>query len=446
MSTSAQHEFHPDAELLNAFAEHVLDERERGQVFAHLAVCGRCRQVLALAQQAAQMDVEELVAAAAPAGVAATPRRAPRPRPWWSNWHFAWIPAAALAGTAAFAVYLHVARVERPPEMAQNSSSSIQSDKALPAPAPKPPAEPASPSSAPPSAPIEHRAREAAAPSSRRDADEAAKSVPLPAVATASPMAAPVPPPAPPPSATETVVVTPDSNAPQTTSAQQSARIEPRQLAQAEVLQSESAAASNALARKALKVESKAGPNEEVGSAQSASAQDNLALSAGSPSPRSPAATNKNSKKGTDSAAALDQQKANANVSSMARLGTVRSAENVSAFAAEPIRLPSGLPILSVASANHLMLALDRAGTLFLSRENEATWQQIPSQWKGRAILIRTGAPGAPPAVATSSAGVTDGVVAGGLPSTRSAATIFEIVNDEHQVWQSTDGFVWTRK
>ena len=40
---------HPDANALTAFAERVLPERERALVFDHLARCGDCRDVVALA-------------------------------------------------------------------------------------------------------------------------------------------------------------------------------------------------------------------------------------------------------------------------------------------------------------------------------------------------------------------------------------------------------------
>ena len=40
---------HPDADLLTAFAEHSLPAPERDHVLDHLARCGHCRQVVALA-------------------------------------------------------------------------------------------------------------------------------------------------------------------------------------------------------------------------------------------------------------------------------------------------------------------------------------------------------------------------------------------------------------
>ena len=45
---------HPDADLLTAFAEQSLVESERGQVMEHLAHCGDCREVVALALPATE--------------------------------------------------------------------------------------------------------------------------------------------------------------------------------------------------------------------------------------------------------------------------------------------------------------------------------------------------------------------------------------------------------
>lgn len=45
---------HPDANALTAFAEQLLPERERARVFDHLASCGDCRDIVALALPATQ--------------------------------------------------------------------------------------------------------------------------------------------------------------------------------------------------------------------------------------------------------------------------------------------------------------------------------------------------------------------------------------------------------
>jgi len=72
---------HPDANLLAAFAEHALVERERAAVSAHLAQCADCRESLALA--IASQPETELVAAHA------------TKRDWFAEWR--WVGAAAAA-------------------------------------------------------------------------------------------------------------------------------------------------------------------------------------------------------------------------------------------------------------------------------------------------------------------------------------------------------------
>src|SRR5580765_3125672 len=48
---------HPDPDVLTAFSERSLPERERGQVLEHLARCGDCRDVLALSLPADEPSV-----------------------------------------------------------------------------------------------------------------------------------------------------------------------------------------------------------------------------------------------------------------------------------------------------------------------------------------------------------------------------------------------------
>jgi hypothetical protein len=87
---------HPDANLLAAFAEQALLDRERAAISAHLAQCAECREALALAS-AAQPAAER-----APA--------APR-RHWFLEWRWA---GAAVAACCVVAVALQY-RVQPPP-------------------------------------------------------------------------------------------------------------------------------------------------------------------------------------------------------------------------------------------------------------------------------------------------------------------------------------------
>jgi hypothetical protein len=50
MSEPFPHGHHPDADLLSAFAQHVLPDHERLETIAHLAECADCRQIVFLAQ------------------------------------------------------------------------------------------------------------------------------------------------------------------------------------------------------------------------------------------------------------------------------------------------------------------------------------------------------------------------------------------------------------
>jgi hypothetical protein len=86
---------HPDPDSLSAFIEGVLPEHERLQCLAHLAECSSCREVVFLAQE---------------------PRPAPavsNPTPAWRRW-FAPVPvlaAAAAVCIAVLAVWLYLHRV-----------------------------------------------------------------------------------------------------------------------------------------------------------------------------------------------------------------------------------------------------------------------------------------------------------------------------------------------
>jgi hypothetical protein len=90
---------------------------------------------------------------------------------------------------------------------------------------------------------------------------------------------------------------------------------------------------------------------------------------------------------------------------------------------ANPPRLPSGLTAVSQATAQHLMLEIDLAGTLFLSGDSGQHWEPVARQWTGRAIEVRAKS------------------VLSGSPAT---AEIFELKNDAGSTWASTDGKTWT--
>ncbi|MFY9854639.1 MAG: hypothetical protein WAK26_12260 [Terracidiphilus sp.] len=121
MNSNLQLDLHPDADSLSAFAEQSLGAAEREQILTHMTQCSRCRQVIYLAQKAA--DAEDLE----------TPSAMPSGR-WYKSWRFAWVPAAVLAAALALVVTFHPWRNAQAPEIAKAAPPSAQY---TPAPAPQ---------------------------------------------------------------------------------------------------------------------------------------------------------------------------------------------------------------------------------------------------------------------------------------------------------------------
>ena len=84
---------HPDANLLTAFIERTLTERERRQVLSHLSECGECREIAALALPT---EVE-----------AAQPIRLPFRSRWSVRPVFRWGGLAAALGALVVLAVLH---------------------------------------------------------------------------------------------------------------------------------------------------------------------------------------------------------------------------------------------------------------------------------------------------------------------------------------------------
>ena len=114
---------HPDANLLSAFAEHTLLERERTAVTAHLAECADCREYLAVA-----FAIQE------PEAVANAGRVTPAPTLHWVQaWR--WVaPAAVACCIVAVALQYHVGPPN--PEKSKEPAATVASSR-NPAPAPE---------------------------------------------------------------------------------------------------------------------------------------------------------------------------------------------------------------------------------------------------------------------------------------------------------------------
>lgn len=123
---------HPDANLLAAFAEHVLRGKARMNVLTHLADCARCREIVFLAHEARSEE-------AAPSGKLATaPKTAFR-----FNWRFAAVAVALFLAVSPviWEVYEHTGKSSTTHEAVNNPPVNHEAQIMLPmektAPAPK---------------------------------------------------------------------------------------------------------------------------------------------------------------------------------------------------------------------------------------------------------------------------------------------------------------------
>jgi len=125
---------HPDADLLAAFAELTLSTTERDGVLEHLALCGDCRDVVALALPAADMAPPQTAPQAADeAGVGATVSRAGAPAP--HRLSFAW-PTLRWAALAAGVVVAAAVLLVHPGKLNQVVLPSVNPQVATTPPTP----------------------------------------------------------------------------------------------------------------------------------------------------------------------------------------------------------------------------------------------------------------------------------------------------------------------
>jgi hypothetical protein len=397
MKATIQHEFHPDAESLSAFAEQALDERERGAVLEHLAVCGRCRQVVALAR-----DADD---------AAAQPRKTARTRAWWKSWQMAWIPAAALAATASLVVYVHVRQAERKTEMARlepqagapapgTAQDALHEDHAQPAP------------------PAHAAKQEQTGAAEQPDAEK-------PHFATAQAPSVP--------EATEQ-----DKALRQTPTVLQG---QARQSApQAEMEVHGTAYAQPA----ASQWETKQAQADQLGQAQNGAPRlrtlkANAAPGAGSGQSVSQPLSQASAPQETAGAAPPVGMAAPA----LPTISAGLPSQTEDYLATKPMPLPSGLAVVSRASRGPFMLAIDAAGTLFLSQDHGGTWTQVATQWTGRAVAVTRefAAKGGAQTEQSRPSAKTPAATPAAQPS-----VTFELLNDKNQAWVSTDGRTWTSK
>jgi hypothetical protein len=122
---------HPDADLLTAFAEQALSPTERDRVLEHLALCGDCREVVALALPAA--DIVAAPIAAEGEAVRATATLTKAERNWLTSRRFAW-PTLRWAALAAGIAVVASVLLLRPGKLNQAMLPSVNPQVATTAP------------------------------------------------------------------------------------------------------------------------------------------------------------------------------------------------------------------------------------------------------------------------------------------------------------------------
>ena len=120
---------HPDADLLTAFAEQAISAKERECVLEHLALCGNCREALALANPDA-VETEAGRAAATPAKLI----QEKDARNWRSAFRFGW-PNLRWAALAAGVVVAAAVLLLHPGKLNQGALTSAKQQVTSPAPA-----------------------------------------------------------------------------------------------------------------------------------------------------------------------------------------------------------------------------------------------------------------------------------------------------------------------
>jgi hypothetical protein len=443
----AQPDIHPDADLLNGFVEQALPEAERIRLVGHLAGCTRCREVVYLAQAAA----EEMIVPTAAVK--------PEPQPGWlsaafARWRAALIPAAALAAVGGIVLWVQLHPASPPVEMAQLTSPRPQASGQQASPAVNDHKAAIAPKERMSAAPKSHQAEPLPAPKQRKPPTSAdgiaATSQFAPNHAAAAP-ALPSP-------------VVPNRAA-------GGIHLDGRSAAMARYAPSQPATASSASTYRAPQPQ----PNPE--------ANGQPVVAAAPPLPPAPAPAS-----GAASVVAVHGETAAAPVGAPSQ-AAVQSLQQVDVVPqpmsglpllrlARRAKLPSGLNTVSSAVLLNRLVAVDSEGSVFLSQDGGKRWEHVLPPWSGKAVEVNAPPPAlyrlmpavedrsremAPVAAQSSmdaaatkstkdvpaplppSSGANSSPASATRAKTASPnpALLFKLVTDHHQVWVSPDGKIW---
>ncbi|MGA2887153.1 MAG: zf-HC2 domain-containing protein [Terracidiphilus sp.] len=342
MNSTPQLDLHPDADSLNDFIEQALSMPEREQILAHLAACSRCRQVIYLAEKAAEE-----------APVLLTAARSTKPSgTWYGNWRLAWLPAAALAAALALVVTFYPRHTAPAPEL-----TKVTPERKMTVPTPALPQ---------PSEDVPH--------------------MPVPSVvAKSTDKATKLAPPSHAPSSEPVLLAAPTPSA------------EPGPIAfsyaENNTAQSPPTGSLHGVAQQQTPAQLK--PETAVATWQQQQAMNAGTLSTNTYATQAiqmkmPAVnTPHTSRTSSFTAVAPRMAKQTAPTGSFDTSMQPPMARATASFATKSIHLPSGLTAISTSTSGHRTLAIDLAGALFFSDDTAPHWEQVPQQWTGRAIQVR---------------------------------------------------------
>lgn len=398
MNSISQFDAHPDAESLNGFVENALPAAERADLMAHLAACGRCREVVFLAQNAARAPEPRAAAAAAPIAGDVRPEVS-----WWRRWRVMLIPATAMAILVWVAVLIQSNRSAPPDEVAK---MSLAPDRIATAATPtQPPA-----------------TTEPAAKQAPKPGEPVTIEPPMQARNLARIPSGAVRPPASAHAVSAPVQATPTASADSLAQANGQAKTAPapRQFAGESVAPGYFRSGPSAQQQPA-QMEGLAGgvsgaAQRAKAPAQNFSASETVTVDADKVLPEPAPAPPHNVQ--LDAVETLPLNNAAAKKSGLTML-------------------PSGLPMISTVAAGHTTLALDAMGSLFVSHDIGGKWERVEGRWKGRATKVRLAQP-EPSATAQAEAESAKKVDA--------AVALFELVTDTNAVWTSADGKTWNAR
>jgi hypothetical protein len=353
MSELLQSGLHPDADHLSAFVERALPAGERERTLAHLAVCPQCRAVVALSLPPVDESVNPLPEAS-------------RGR-WLSGWNLAWPTAVALAATILFTIYVHRAATTRsaPAQMAvsQHSAPAAQPSRA---------SEPAPSRSANPQPTGRTEGNGGASTQQNGTQEEKPRTIALLPISGRNLTALATPPAAPGEARKPAnILMVTQKEAPAETVAPQAAFGVAGSIGQSGGTAQAPMASADFLSNRKIVISSGIAPKVK------AAAQSSATLSL-------PAS-------GTSSGTAL------VTVADAAVTAPSKAAGAAKAQAKELVqpvlqsqppshRLPSRLPVVSIAAHERLVLAIDAQNAVFLSNNAGKRWKAVRAPWTGRAV------------------------------------------------------------